>query len=105
LTSFTNGDIIKAHEAGIDKRKCSYEHLRNCAIMKRFELIEHTADMGLAAYGKNLAEAFANAAYGMFSIIAELDAVKEIESRCIEIKEEDSDSLLFEWLKDRKSVV
>jgi SHS2 domain-containing protein len=66
--------------------------------MKRFELIEHTADMGLAAYGKNLAEAFANAAYGMFSIIAELDAVKEIESRCIEIKEEDSDSLLFEWL-------
>jgi SHS2 domain-containing protein len=66
--------------------------------MKRFELIEHTADMGLAAYGKTLAEAFANAAYGMFSIIAELDNVKEVESRRIEIKEDDKESLLFEWL-------
>jgi SHS2 domain-containing protein len=66
--------------------------------MKRFELIEHTADMGLAAYGKDLAEAFANAAYGMFAIIAELDAVKEVESRRVEISEEDMESLLFEWL-------
>lgn len=66
--------------------------------MKRFELIEHTADMGLAAYGKDLAEAFSNAAYGMFSIIAELEAVKETESRLVEIEEEDVESLLFEWL-------
>src|SRR4030042_61844 len=66
--------------------------------MKRFELIEHTADMGLAAYGKNLSEAFANAAYGMFSIIAGLDAVKEVESRRVEISEDDLESLLFEWL-------
>ena len=54
--------------------------------------------MGLAAYGKDLAEAFANAAYGMFSIIAELGEVKEVESRRIEIKEDDAESLLFEWL-------
>ena len=72
--------------------------MRNCETMKKFELIAHTADMGLAAYGKDLSEAFANAAYGMFSIIAELDAVKEAESRRIEIKEEDKESLLFEWL-------
>jgi SHS2 domain-containing protein len=66
--------------------------------MKRFELIEHTADMGLKAYGKTLAEAYANAAYGMFSIIAELDGVKENESRCVEINEDDAVGLLFEWL-------
>jgi SHS2 domain-containing protein len=66
--------------------------------MKRFELIEHTADMGLAAYGKDLPEAFANAAYGMFFIIAELDDVKEVASRRVEINEEDAASLLFEWL-------
>lgn len=65
---------------------------------KRFELIEHTADVGLIAYGENLAEAFANAAYGMFSIIAELDAVKETESRRVEISEDDLEGLLFEWL-------
>ena len=54
--------------------------------------------MGLAAYGKDLPEAFANAAYGMFSIIAELDGVKEVESRRVEINEDDAESLLFEWL-------
>jgi len=65
---------------------------------KRFKLIEHTADVGLVAYGETLAEAFANAAYGMFSIIAELDEVQETESRRVEISEEDLEGLLFEWL-------
>ncbi len=68
--------------------------------MKRFELIEHTADLGLAAYGKNLAEAFANAAYGMFSIIAELNAVEEKLSRRVEVDGDDIESLLFEWLNN-----
>ena len=66
--------------------------------MKRFELIEHTADTGLVAYGKTLGEAFANAAYGMFSIITDLRRVKEAESRIVELNEEDSEILLFEWL-------
>ena len=66
--------------------------------MRRYRLIEHTADIGLIAYGQTLAEAFANAAYGMFSIIAELRAVKEVESRRIEIRESDLEGLLFEWL-------
>ena len=66
--------------------------------MKRFRFIEHTADVGLIAYGRSPAEAFANAAYGLFSIIAELKTVKEIESRQLELNEEDSEALLFEWL-------
>ncbi len=66
--------------------------------MRRFRLIEHTADAGLVAYGQDLAEAFANAAYGTFSIIAELKAVREKESRQIEIDEADAEALLFEWL-------
>ena len=66
--------------------------------MKRYELIEHTADMGLIAYGHDLAEAFANAAYGLFSIMADLGQVKERETRQIELKEEDAETLLFEWL-------
>ena len=68
------------------------------AKMKRFQFIEHTADIGLIAYGSSLAEAFANAAYGLFSIIAELKTVRETESRRLEINEEDAEALLFEWL-------
>ena len=66
--------------------------------MKRFQFIEHTADIGLVAYGRNLAEAFANAAYGLFSIIAELKTVRESESRQLELNEDDPEALLFEWL-------
>jgi SHS2 domain-containing protein len=66
--------------------------------MKRFQFIEHTADIGLIAYGRTLAEVFANAAYGMFSIITDLKTVKEIESRQLELHEDDLQALLFEWL-------
>jgi SHS2 domain-containing protein len=90
--------MIKIHGGKKVGRKCSFERMRKCAIMRRYELIEHTADLGLKAYGKTLAEAFGNAAYGMFSVIAELDRVKEVESRHIEISEDDAESLLFEWL-------
>jgi len=68
--------------------------------MKRFQLIEHTADTGLIAYGNNLAEAFANAAYGLFSIIAELKKVREVESLLMTVSAEDAESLLFKWLND-----
>jgi len=66
--------------------------------MKRYELIEHTADMGLVAYGHDLAEAFANAAYGLFSIMADLGNVQEKEPLKVDLREEDTETLLFEWL-------
>lgn len=66
--------------------------------MRRFQLIEHTADTGLIAYGKDLAEAFANAAYGLFSIISEIKKVREVESRRVTVNAEDAERLLFDWL-------
>jgi len=68
--------------------------------MKRFRLIEHTADTGLIAGGNSLAEAFANAAYGLFSIIAELDTVSEAEARLVAVNAGDFQELLFNWLND-----
>ncbi len=65
---------------------------------KRFELIEHTADIGLIAYGNTLAEAFANAAHGLFSIITDLRKVRKSESRTVELEEKNEEDLLFEWL-------
>ncbi len=66
--------------------------------MRRFSIIEHTADTGVIAYGSTLAEAFANAAYGLFSIITDLRKVRAVESRRVEFKEDSLESLLFEWL-------
>ena len=67
---------------------------------KDFELIEHTADVGIVAYGTNVKEAFANAARGMFSIITELDEIAEAEYRDIELTAPDQESLLVEWLNE-----
>ena len=68
--------------------------------MKRFQLIEHTADTGLVAYGHNLTEAFANAAYGLFSIMAELKQVREAQSRTVVVNAEDVEGLLFNWMNE-----
>lgn len=67
---------------------------------RRFRIISHTADIGLVARGSDLPEAFANAAFGLFSIMTDLRSVRPLETRTIEIKEKDYESLLFEWLNN-----
>jgi SHS2 domain-containing protein len=66
--------------------------------LARYRLIEHTADIGLTARGETLAEAFSNAAYGMFAIMAGLRNVRETESRTVEIRETSPETLLVAWL-------
>lgn len=68
--------------------------------MKRFDIIEHTADVGIVAYGTVLEEAFANAAYAMFTLIADLEEVGEEVCRQIEVQAEDKESLLASWLNE-----
>jgi len=68
--------------------------------MKRFDLIEHTADIGVIAYGANLQEAFANAAYAMFTLIIDPEKVREIVCREIEIQADDRESLLVSCLNE-----
>jgi protein archease len=68
--------------------------------VKRFDIIEHTADVGIVAYGVGLGEAFANAAYAMFTLIADLGGVREEVCREVEVQAEDRESLLPSWLNE-----
>lgn len=68
--------------------------------MKKFDIIDHTADVGIVAYGAELREAFANAAYAMFTLIADLEDVKEDVCRQIEVQAEDEENLLASWLNE-----
>ena len=65
---------------------------------KDFEILNHTADVGIIAYGANIKQAFANAARGLFSLITELDDVQEVLHRDIKVSATDEESLLVEWL-------
>ena len=67
---------------------------------KDFELIDHTADVGVIAYGADISQAFANAARALFSLITELDDVAEVLHRDIEVTASDQESLLVEWLNE-----
>ena len=67
---------------------------------KDFEILDHTADVGIIAYGADMSQAFANAARGLFSLITELDDVEEVLHRDIELTATDEESLLVEWLNE-----
>ncbi len=67
---------------------------------KDFEIINHTADVGIIAYGADLSQAFANMAKGLFSLIADLDSVEEVLHRDVELSATDEESLLVEWLNE-----
>jgi SHS2 domain-containing protein len=67
---------------------------------KDFEVIDHTADVGIIAYGADMKQAFANAAKGLFSLITDLDKVKEVLHRDAELTATDEESLLVEWLNE-----
>ena len=46
-------------------------------VEKDFEILDHTADIGIIAYGADIRQAFTNAARALFSLITELDDIKE----------------------------
>ena len=67
---------------------------------KDFEIINHTADVGIVAYGADMSQAFANAARALFSLITELDDVAEVLHRDVELTAPDEEGLLVEWLNE-----
>lgn len=65
-----------------------------------YEFIDHTAEVGIAAWGRDLREAFVEAARGMFALMVELDAVQERVTRRVEVTAEDREDLLVRWLNE-----
>lgn len=65
---------------------------------RRFSELEHTADTGVEAHGHDLGELFSNAAYGMFSLIGDLDGLFHTTRYEVEVNAADRESLLVEWL-------
>ncbi|PIU52016.1 archease [Candidatus Desantisbacteria bacterium CG07_land_8_20_14_0_80_39_15] len=68
--------------------------------MNKFKIIEHTADIGIEAYGKDLNELFVNAARGMFSIITNPKKINNVEQVKIEISQVTLEDLLRSWLDE-----
>ncbi|MDI6758521.1 MAG: archease [Candidatus Omnitrophota bacterium] len=71
--------------------------------MKNYELIEHTADVGIKVKGKDLKRLFKNTALAMFDIIAEKKPetrARKSEKRTIKQKAGDLEELFVNWLNE-----
>ena len=67
---------------------------------KRYEYLEHTADIKFIAYGKTPEEVFENAALAMFNVIIDTEKVSDKTEREISLKSPDLESLLVDWLSE-----
>ncbi|HVU90306.1 MAG TPA: archease, partial [Pirellulales bacterium] len=64
-----------------------------------YEIFEHTADLGLRVTAPDLETLLVDAARGLLSIIiANLDEVRLIQEKKIEVSAAAPDYLLFDWL-------
>jgi SHS2 domain-containing protein len=70
--------------------------------MKKFEVLEHTADLKIKVYGQDLTELLVNAALAIAEQqkpgISNQEPTKEWE--LVEIQSPDLDSLLVDWLNE-----
>jgi SHS2 domain-containing protein len=68
--------------------------------MNKFEILDHTADVGLVAWGETKEEVFANAALGMFSLICNVEEVNGGFTIQVEVEGSDYEDLLVTWLNE-----
>jgi len=65
-----------------------------------YELLDHTADLGVRVWGADLKELFTNSALAMYTLIADLDPVGPSLSFGVDAQAENRDELLKNWLSE-----
>jgi SHS2 domain-containing protein len=68
--------------------------------MQKFEILDISGDVGIKAYGESLKDAFINAAIGMYSLITDLDTVKEEKVIDVSVETDSMEGLLVSWLNE-----
>ena len=68
--------------------------------MGRFEVFEHTADVGIRGWGSDLPELFAAMGRGLFAVIADPDSVHTNLRHPLHLESDSLEDLLHEWLDE-----
>lgn len=66
----------------------------------RYRYIDHTSDLGVEIYGKDLPELFRNGLFTIFDNILDLKTVELKETKEIEISSATMEELLFDWFRE-----
>ncbi len=67
---------------------------------KKFEFLEHTADIKFRAWGKSLNEVFENCVLAVSHVIGRGIKIKSAKEKKIEISGEDNESLLYKLIDE-----
>ena len=70
---------------------------------KKYEYLDHTADVQLHSWGETLKESFEQVAMAMFAYMTEIDKVEMLEEHQVEIimdAEDDVLNLVYKWLDE-----
>ena len=69
-------------------------------VVKAFEVIDHTADIGILVHGADIKQVFVNAAVGLFNLVIDTDSIRETTQYDLELSSQDTESMLVEWLNE-----
>ena len=65
-----------------------------------FETFDHTADIGIRAWGSDLAQVFEEIAKALFSVVVELNTVSARQKMEVTLRADSDGDLLLAWLKE-----
>jgi SHS2 domain-containing protein len=64
------------------------------------EQIDHTADVGFVVVAADLKQLFARAAWGMFSVVTDVESVRPEKTRRVMVEATDRHELMVKWLSE-----
>ncbi len=70
----------------------------------QFETFEHESDIGIRGFGYTMEEAFGNAALALYSVMVNVNAVRQSEKKFLTASAPDVELLLVEWLNSLLSL-
>jgi SHS2 domain-containing protein len=69
-------------------------------IREKYEFIDHTADFGIHVFGSDASELFGNAAWALFDVLTETEALSGNDSFKIAVSGDDWCDLMVNWLRE-----
>jgi len=69
-------------------------------MIKKYKLIDHTADFGIHVFGADPKELFANAAFATFDTLTEIDSLKSLKTTTLRVNGDDWSDLMINWLRE-----
>jgi SHS2 domain-containing protein len=86
---------LETHHAQVDQNLNAEE-----TAPEWLEFLDHTADGGILVQAPDLKELFARAAWGMFSLVTDVDTIRPVERSRFRIEAGDLSALMVSWLSE-----